>query len=111
MVLLQEAEKAEAIIEEEVANCRAWMNSLLVVPTIVSLREKVEGIVKGELDKSASWMGALDEETRKHVEIMASSIVNKIIHYPIANLKEESQDNGLTSYLVVVRRLFNLDQG
>jgi len=107
----QEAEKAEAIVEEEVAKCRTWINSLQVVPTIVSLREKVEGIIKSELDKSASWMGALDADTRKNVEIMASSIVNKIIHYPIASLKEESQDDGLAPYLVVVRRLFKLDQG
>lgn len=106
----QEAEKAEAIVEDEVAKCQAWMNSLLVVPTIVSLRKKVEGIVRGELDKSASWMGNLDAETQKNVEIMAAAIVNKIIHAPIASLKEESRDDdGLTSSLVLVRRLFNLD--
>lgn len=106
----QEAEKAEAIIEEEVKKCQAWVNSLLVVPTIVSLRQKVEEIVKSELDKSSSWLGNLDEQTRKNVEIMTTAIVNKIIHSPIASLKEESQDdNGLTSSLVLVRRLFKLD--
>ncbi len=106
----QEAEKAEAIIEEEVKKCQAWVNSLLVVPTIVSLRQKVEEIVKSELDKSSSWLGNLDEQTRKNVEIMTAAIVNKIIHSPIASLKEESQDdNGLTSSLVLVRRLFKLD--
>lgn len=106
----QEAEKAEAIVEEEVSKCQAWMNSLLVVPTIVSLRQKVEGIVKSELDKSSSWLGNLDEQTRKNVEIMTAAIVNKIIHCPIASLKEESQDDdGLTSSLVLVRRLFKLD--
>lgn len=106
----QEAEKAEAIIEEEVKKCQAWVNSLLVVPTIVSLRQKVEEIVKSELDKSSSWLSNLDEQTRKNVEIMTAAIVNKIIHSPIASLKEESQDdNGLTSSLVLVRRLFKLD--
>ncbi len=106
----QEAEKAEAIVEEEVTKCQAWMNSLLVVPTIVSLRQKVEEIVKSELDKSSSWLGNLDEQTRKNVEIMTAAIVNKIIHSPIASLKEESQDDdGLTSSLVLVRRLFKLD--
>ncbi len=106
----QEAERAETIIEEEVEKCRAWMNSLLVVPTIVSLRQKLEGIIKGELDKSAPWMRTLDAEARKNVEIMAAAIVNKIIHDPITSLKDESQENGLTASLVIVRRLFKLDQ-
>ncbi|MDP2267883.1 MAG: glutamyl-tRNA reductase, partial [Deltaproteobacteria bacterium] len=106
----QEAERAETIIEEEVEKCRAWMNSLLVVPTIVSLRQKVEAIIKGELDKSSSWMRNLDDEARKNVEIMAAAIVNKIIHDPITSLKDESQENGLTASLVMVRRLFKLDQ-
>ena len=105
----QEAEKAEAIIEEEVVKCRAWMNSLTVVPTIVSLREKVEHIIKREIEKSGSWMRNLSDEERNNVEILAASIVNKIIHDPIASLKEESQENGTASYLVAVRRLFKLD--
>ena len=106
----QEAERAEAIIEEEVIKCRVWMNSLTVVPTIVSIREKVEGIIKGELEKSASWMKNLRDEEKNNVETLANSIVNKIIHDPITSLKEESQDNGVTPYLVAVRRLFKLDQ-
>jgi glutamyl-tRNA reductase len=105
----QEAQKAEAIIEEEVVKCRAWMNSLAVVPTIVSLREKVERIIKREIEKSGSWMRNLSDEERNNVEILAASIVNKIIHDPIASLKEESQENGTEPYLVAVRRLFKLD--
>jgi glutamyl-tRNA reductase len=55
-------------------------------------------------------MKNLDDEARKNVEIMAAAIVNKIIHDPITSLKDESQENGLTSSLVMVRRLFKLDQ-
>lgn len=105
----QEAEKAESIIEEEVSKCQAWMNNLLAVPTIVSLREKMEGIVRGEFDKSTSWLGSLDDDSKKNIEILTSSIVNKILHYPISSLKEESQDNDLMPYLMLVRRMFDLD--
>ncbi len=105
----QEAEKAEAIIEEEMVKYNAWLNSLKVVPTIVSLRGKVENIIKGELEKSGAWMKNLNDEERKNVELLASSIVKKIIHDPIAGLKEESMDDGAESYLVAVRRLFKLD--
>jgi glutamyl-tRNA reductase len=106
----QEAEKAEAIIEEEVGKCQAWMNSLTIVPTIVSIREKVEGIIKAELEKSDAWMRSLGDAERNNVAMLANSIVNKIIHDPIISLKEESRDNGAASYLAAVRRLFKLDQ-
>lgn len=105
----QEAQKAETIIEEEISKHQAWVNSLAVVPTIVSLREKVEGIVKKEIEKSGSWIKNLGDEERNKVEILAASIVNKIIHDPIAGLKEESQENATEAYLAAARRLFKLD--
>jgi glutamyl-tRNA reductase len=105
----QEAENAESIIEEEVVKYKAWVSSLKVVPTIVSLREKVEHIIKKEIEKSGSWMRNLSDEERNNIEVFAASIVNKIIHDPIASLKEESQEHSIASYLVAVRRLFKLD--
>jgi len=105
----QEAEKAEAIIEEEVSNYREWYNTLEVVPTIVSLREKMEGIIRGELSKSGSWMENLTEQERNNIEILANSIINKVLHDPITSLKEESRDNGALPYIAAIRRLFGLD--
>jgi glutamyl-tRNA reductase len=103
-----EAMKAEAIVAEEVEAFEGWFNSLEVVPTIVALREKVEGIVKGELEKSASWLGKLDEEERKRVEILTASIMNKILHEPMTGLKEESREKDALPFVAVVRRLFRL---
>jgi glutamyl-tRNA reductase len=105
----KEAEKAELIIEEEVEKYVLWYNALEVVPTIVSLREKMEGIIKGELARSSAWMQNLTEEERKYVEIMAGSIVNKILHDPITKLKEESRDQSALPYIAAMRRLFGLD--
>ena len=105
----KEAEKAEAIIDEEVSNYREWYNTLEVVPTIVSLREKMEGIIRGELAKSGAWMENLTEEERKNIEGLANSIINKILHDPITGLKEESRENGALPYIAAIRRLFGLD--
>jgi glutamyl-tRNA reductase len=105
----KEVEKAETVIDEEVSKYREWFNTLEVVPTIVSLREKMEGIIRGELVKSGSWMQNLTEEERKSIEILASSIINKVLHDPITGLKEESRDNGALPYIAVIRRLFGLD--
>ncbi len=105
----QEAQKAAAIIDEEVEKYRAWRNSLAAVPTIVSLREKTEGIIKGELERCGPWLRILSEKERSNVELLANAIVNKIIHDPIIGLKEESQDGGDTPYVAAFRRLFRLD--
>jgi glutamyl-tRNA reductase len=103
-----EAMKAEEIIAEEVAVFESWYNALAVVPTIVSLREKMEGIMKGELEKSSSWMRNLNEEERNRVEILTASIINKILHDPMTGLKEESRDKDALPFVAAVRRLFNL---
>jgi glutamyl-tRNA reductase len=103
-----EAIKAEEIIAEEVAAFEAWFNTLAVVPTIVSLREKMEGIVKGELERSSSWIRNLSEEERERVGILASSIINKILHDPMTGLKEESRDKDVLPFVGAIRRLFNL---
>ena len=103
-----EAMKAEEIIAEEIAVYEEWFNALAVVPTIVSLREKMEAIMKGELERSASWMKILDGEERSRIEILTASIVNKILHDPIIALKEESRERDELPYVAAVRRLFKL---
>jgi glutamyl-tRNA reductase len=105
----KEAQKAEAIIDEEVIKYLEWFNALEVVPTIISLREKMEGIIKGELAKSASWMQNMADDEQKNIEIMVHSIINKILHDPIIGLKEESRDQSALPYIAAIRRLFGLD--
>ena len=105
---LREAEKAEGIIGEEVLKFAEWYNTLEVVPTIVSLREKAESILRAELERSGSWLRALGEEDRKNVEILATQIINKILHDPVTGLKEESQSNGAMPYVAAIRKLFRL---
>jgi glutamyl-tRNA reductase len=106
---LKEADKAEVIIGEEVLKFAEWYNTLEVVPTIVSLREKVESILRAEMEKSGSWLRTLGEEDRKNVEILTTQIINKILHDPVTGLKEESQSNGAMPYVAAIRKLFRLD--
>jgi glutamyl-tRNA reductase len=105
---LREAEKAEGIIGEEVLKFAEWYNTLEVVPTIVSLREKVDAIMRAEMEKSGSWLRNLGDEDRKNIEILATQIINKILHDPVTGLKEESQSNGAMPYVAAIRRLFRL---
>ncbi len=102
-----EALKAECLVMEEVAAFEGWFNSLEVVPTIVALRQKMEEILKGELER-ASWLGTLKDEDRSRVEGLVRSVVNKILHDPTAGLKEESQERDALPFVAAVRRLFRL---
>jgi glutamyl-tRNA reductase len=60
------------------------------------------------MERSSTWLGKLDEEERNRVEILAASIVNKILHDPMTGLKEESRDKDALPFVAAVRRLFKL---
>jgi len=105
----QEAERAAPIIEREVAVYLTWLRSLDVVPTIVSLRQRVEEIRQAELAKTLGRLGNLTAEQREAVAAMTQSMVNKILHQPMTELKRRAtlQDGHL--YTSVLRRLFGLE--
>jgi len=105
---LNEARKAESIIDEEVTKFSGWFAALEVVPTIVDLKSKAEEILKREMGKSHSWMKNLGGEERENIEILVNSIVNKILHDPVVGLKKESRDGEADSYVAVVKKLFKL---
>jgi glutamyl-tRNA reductase len=103
-----EALRAEEIIAEEVEAFEKWFDSLAAVPTIVALREKMDGVVSAEMGRFSAWLEGLEQEDRAHVEWLVSSIVNKILHDPITGLKEESSERDEIPYIAAIRRLFKL---
>jgi len=105
----REALRAEQIIEEEVAQFSNWLKELEAVPTIVSLKSKAEGIIRMELDKAQSWMGHLENGDREKVEALVNGIVNKILHAPMAVMKEESAALNSQDIVAAARQLFRLD--
>ncbi|GAB4388871.1 MAG: glutamyl-tRNA reductase [Thermodesulfovibrionales bacterium] len=103
----KEAEKAEAIIDDEIESFLRWQSSLDSVPTIVALRDRAEAIKREELEKFSNKLPELDEKQRKLVEQLASSIVNKLIHPPTAALKEDSEDRD--TLIATIKRLYGLN--
>ena len=106
----KEALKAEAIVEEEVIHYNSWIKELEAVPTIVSLRAKAEGIVRQELEKSQSFLQKLSDDDREKVDNLVKSVVNKILHAPVAVMKEESSEVTSKGIVDAVRQLFRLDE-
>ncbi|MFH1021613.1 MAG: glutamyl-tRNA reductase, partial [Pseudomonadota bacterium] len=105
----KEAVRAERIIVEETLKFMLWLGSMEVTPTIVALREKVDAIRQAELEKTMSRLSNLSDEERKCIDILTSSIVNKILHNPIVNLKKDNNTEEKRRRIDLIRRLFDLD--
>lgn len=106
----QAAVKAERIVQEEVGKFKKWLETLAVVPTIVSLRDKADSIIQAELKKSFSALSHLTPDQIETVHTLTRSIVEKMMNDPIVFLKEKAGRETLNTYLDVTRKLFNLDR-
>jgi glutamyl-tRNA reductase len=105
----REAVKAQRIIDEAVIGFRRWYETLEVVPTIVSLRGKVEQLARQELDKTLGNLGHLSDTDKQAIERMTGALVNKILHEPTDFLKKNGCHGNKAVSLDVTRKLFNLD--
>ncbi|MGH7183535.1 MAG: glutamyl-tRNA reductase [Nitrospiraceae bacterium] len=105
---LNEAEKAERLVLDEVGIVRQWLQSLEVTPTIVALRSRVDDIKRAELDKTLARLANLSAQERELVEALASSIVNKLIHNTMVTLKAEVNSSEGAAFVEAARRFFSL---
>jgi glutamyl-tRNA reductase len=106
----REAERAEEIVLAEVSGFRRWLDSQQVTPTIVSLRRKFDEVRQAEVAKAISALGTADPKTRKVVESLASSILNKVLHSPISSLKREVDGRSPMDMVTAVREIFDLPE-
>jgi glutamyl-tRNA reductase len=104
----REAHRAEALVEREVAKFLAKLGDVEVIPTIVSLRERLEAIRIGEVNRTFARLSGATPETREAIEAMSMAIVNKILHAPITKLRESSRAGSPRSWLDLVHELFGL---
>jgi glutamyl-tRNA reductase len=104
----REAHRAEALVDREVAKFLAKQGDVEVIPTIVSLRERLEAIRTGEVKRTLARLPAATPETREAIEAMSTAIVNKILHAPITKLRESSRAGSPRSWLELVHELFGL---
>lgn len=104
----KEAERAEAIVAYEVERFQERLETLKVVPTIVSLQDHLETIRQAEIDRVRGRLGELSPEQELAVETLTKSMINKIMHTPITTLKTAAREAEATTVIDVVRRLFNL---
>jgi len=105
----REAVKGERIVDEAVIHFRQWYENLDVIPTIIALRNKMEGIAKAEAQKTLQSLRHLSEKDREAFYRMINAMINKIMHDPTMLLKSDAFHGSKPTYLDITRRLFNLD--
>jgi len=105
----QEALRGERIVDAAVIQFRRWFQSLDVVPTIVDLRNKMEGIRQKELKKTFSALNSASEEDRAAIDRLTAALVKKILHDPTVFLKESGHEGEKSVHIDITRRLFSLD--
>jgi glutamyl-tRNA reductase len=106
----QMAQEAEALLEEEVEAYVVWWRSLETVPTISSLRNKIEDIREQELEKALSRLGSeFAEKHQEVIEALTRGIVNKILHEPMVQLRAQQDIEARRRCLQSLQMLFDLE--
>jgi glutamyl-tRNA reductase len=104
----REAQRAETLVLREVEHFAARLRDLEVVPTIVSLRDKLETLRRAELEKALGRLPGADEATRQVLDALSQSIVNKILHAPVVKLRDSSRTGHGHRWIELISELFGL---
>jgi glutamyl-tRNA reductase len=105
------AQEAEQIISQEVERLQGRLRARDVTPTIVSLQEQLESVRRETLARFRPKLGALTEEQDEAVQALTRSIINKIAHGPISELRRQAADqfaHEKDEAISFVRRIFRL---
>lgn len=99
--------EAERLVAGEVGPTIALLEERdATAPTIAALVGRAEALRRAELERSLGRLG-LDEEEREAVDRLTRSLVRKLLHAPIAHLKEAADD---PTAALQLREVFALDE-
>ncbi|PYQ31224.1 MAG: glutamyl-tRNA reductase [Acidobacteria bacterium] len=105
----QKATAAEQIVTREVDAFRKRLVAQDAVPTILELQQRLEQIRAAELEKCLRNVGPMTAAQRAAIEMFSTQMINKILHYPILQLKymsDEPQER--ESLRRTIRKIFGL---
>jgi len=103
-----EIPRVNRIVAEEQSEFTVWLSGLHATPTISALSDLIESIRKEEVEKNINRFEPRDREL---VNLVTKRIINKILHTPIVNLKngsDESHSERLHT-ISALRKLFGID--
>ncbi|MBK6916390.1 MAG: glutamyl-tRNA reductase [Deltaproteobacteria bacterium] len=93
-----EAERAAAMVEEEVAGFLQWLRTRTVGPMLGQLQAFGREVAEAELRKVLPKLGALSPEQQAAVEQLARAVVQKLLHRPMASVRKAGGDGAGGSF-------------
>jgi glutamyl-tRNA reductase len=102
------AAKGEAMIGPAVFEFMGWVSTLHIVPLIRELRDGADRIRRHELARALKGLDLSPEEAEA-VERMSYTLVNKLLHGPIQELKALAESGSPLEGVEVRRRLLALE--
>jgi glutamyl-tRNA reductase len=106
----QEADQAEAMVQEELERCLAANRGHSVGPTITALRARYLGVARAEAEKTIAALGASDERTRRAIAALTESLVAKLLHPTQVALKKGAAGEDGPDLLAAAHTLFALEE-
>ncbi len=97
----------KALIAEAIAEFEDWSKEMIVSPTIQKLKQTLEQIRKEELSRFIK--NAKPEEIQK-LDEMSRSLMQKILKYPVLQLKAACKRGEADTLSEVLHELFNLER-
>lgn len=101
----------EAIIARYLDRFSRWYRTRFAMPAIASLTQKAESIRIAELERLFARLPDLTDRERELVTGMSTSIVSKLLHSAIANIREKATESEaeVLSHVRVLDELFELN--
>jgi len=108
---LQEAERVQMIVAEEVNAFEHWLSSLSVVDTISNLRQHVDVLRQQELARTLRQLTpTLSERDIAAVQELTTRLMNKVLHTPMLRLKDAAAAGQGHIYAEAMHYLFDLEE-
>ena len=100
------AADAERIIDEEAAELHKWLRTRAIGPAIADVQDSLERIRQAEIERMRGKLGPLTVQQEQVLEQLTRSIVNKIAHGPIAELRRQATASDGSAVVESIRNMF-----
>ena len=107
----RELPKAKDIIVDETDRFMRDLNHRATGPVVRRLREQAQDLKQEELTRLMAKIGQVnldDENARREIEKSFDRLINKLLHPPLASLRDDAADGHQRGLLDALRHLFNL---
>ncbi len=104
----KEAERAEALVAEEVERMMARLHVAEVTPDIVQIQAQLEQIRSTEIEKIRRKYGPFTPQQEEAMDVLTRAILNKVAHGPISELRHHAGKPDGAPVVAAIRKAFHI---